>query len=133
MLILPFIHNIVDNTTLKVNTIKFLTIGGQNLWEEKSSLHIDKDILNPNDIYRKSIPIKFDKTLQLCEVDTEKTIISDFYKWEEIDLQDTETFCWKSYYYFNGSNKLCWLETPDSEKLGKYNVKDLIKAIIQKK
>ncbi len=133
MLILPFIHNIVDNTTLKVNTIKFLTIGGQNLWEEKSSLHIDKDILNPNDIYRKSIPIKFDKTLQLCEVDTEKTIISDFYKWDEVSLDDNETFCWKTYYYFSGNDDVSWLNIPETEKLGKYKVKDLIRAVVRKK
>jgi hypothetical protein len=133
MLILPFIHNVVNNNNFEVNIIKVLTLGGQILWEEKNSLHLDNDILNPNDIYRKNNPIKYDKTLQLCEVDTNRTNISDFYKWEEISLEDTETFCWKTYYYFNGTNRLCWLEIPDNEKLGKYSVKDLIKAIVQKK
>jgi hypothetical protein len=133
MLILPFIHNTVNNNNFEVNIIKVLTLGGQTLWEEKNTLHIDNDILNPNDIYRKSSPIKYDKTLQLCEVDTDKTNISDFYKWEEIALEDSETFCWKTYYYFTGSNRQCWLEPPDTEKLGKYNVRDLIKTIVQKK
>ena len=132
MLILPFIHKIVNNNTFEVNIIKVLTIGGYTLWEEKNTLNIDTDILNPNDIYRKNKVINFDKNLHLCEVDIEKTIISDFYKWEEISLNDTEIFCWKSFYYFTGDN-MCWLEPPTSEKIGKYNVNDLIKMIIQKK
>jgi hypothetical protein len=134
MLILPFIHKINKNNNIfEVNTIKFLTVGGQLIWEEKSSFDIDSDILNPNDIYRKNKPIKYDKSLQMCEIDNIKTNILEFYKWEEIDLDNTETFCWKTYYYLNGGNNQCWLEIPDSEKLGKYKVKDLIKAIIQKK
>lgn len=132
MLILPYIHNIVINNKLEVNVIKVLIIG-KNIWEEKSTLHIDKDILNPNDIYRKKGLIKFDKTLNLYEVDSNKTNISDFYKWEEISLNDTETFCWKTYYYFTGSDKVSWLEIPESEKLGNYKVKELVKAIVQKK
>jgi hypothetical protein len=133
MFIVPFTHNIVDNNNFEINVIKILTIGGQQLWEEKTPLHIDDDILNPNDIYRKSPVIKFNKTLQLCEVDTEKTHISDFYKWEELAIDDNETFCWKTYYYFTSSNKVSWLEAPDNEKIGKYSIRDLIKTILQKK
>lgn len=133
MLILPYTHSVVNNNNLDVNVIKLLTIGGKTLWEEKSSLHIDKDILNPNDIYRKSTTIKFDKSLQICEVDIEKTNISDFYKWEEISLNDNETFCWKTYYYLTGSNNMSWLEIPDSEKIGSYKIKDIVKSIVQKK
>lgn len=133
MLILPYIHSIVNINNLDINIIKVLTISGKTLWEEKSSLHIDNDILNPNDIYQKSVPIKFDKNLYLCEVDDKKTNISDFYKWEEIELSDNETFCWKTYYYFTDNNKLSWLEVPDSEKIGNYKVKDLIKMIVLKK
>lgn len=133
MFIVPFTHTVVNNNNFEVNIINVLTIGGKYIWEEKASLHIDKDILNPNDIYRKSTVIKYDKNLQLCEVDTEKTNISDFYKWEEVGLEDSETFCWKTFYYFTGNNKLSWLDVPDSEKIGKYNVKDLIKSIVQKK
>lgn len=133
MFIVPFTHSIVNNNTFEVNVIKILTIGGQNLWEEKSSLNIDNDILNPSDIYRKGPVIKYDKNLQLCEVDIEKTKISDFYRWEEVALDDSETFCWKTFYYFTGNNKLSWLEIPNNEKIGKYNIKDLVKAIVHKK
>jgi hypothetical protein len=133
MLILPFTHNIHNTNNLNVNTIKFFTIGGKLIWEEENSLHIDKDILNPNDIYRKSKPIKFDKKLKLCEVNDIKTNISDFYKWEEINLEDSDTFCWKTYYYFTGTDNMCWLNIPETEKIGDYKVKDLIQTIILKK
>ena len=39
---------------LMLMSIKLLTIGGQIIWEEENTLHIDNDILNPNDIYRKN-------------------------------------------------------------------------------
>jgi hypothetical protein len=133
MFIVPFTHSVINNNNFEVNVIKLLTIGGKQLWEEKTSLHIDNDILNPSDIYRKSPIIKYDKNLQLCEVDIEKTNISDFYKWDEVDINDTETFCWKTFYYFTGSNRLSWLDVPDNEKIGKYNIGDLIKTIVQKK
>jgi hypothetical protein len=133
MIILPFIHKVINNNnTFKVNVIKFLTIGGYTLWEEKSLLSIDNDILNPNEIYRKNDIIKFDKNLYLCEIDTDKTKISDFYKWEELSLNDRDTFCWKTFYYFIGNDKVCWLESPLSEKLGKYSIKDLINKIVRK-
>ena len=66
-------------------------------------------------------------------MDTEKTHISDFYKWEELSIDDNETFCWKTYYYFTSSNNVSWLEAPDNEKIGKYSIKDLIKTILQKR
>ena len=133
MLILPFIHNVTNQNTIQIHTIKVLTLGGRGIWEEDNSLNLDKDILNPNDIYRKGTTIKFDKQLQLCEVNTEKTKISDFYKWDEIDFEDTETFCWRTYTYLTGNDSANWLDIPSSEMLGKYTVKDLIAKIVQKK
>ena len=133
MLILPFIHNVVNQNNIQINTIKILTIGGRGIWEEDNSLNIDKDILNSNDIYRKGAIIKFDKQLQMCEVDTEKTRINDFYKWEEVAFEDTETFCWRTYIYLTGDNNSNWLDIPKNELLGKYSVRDIIKKIIQKK
>jgi hypothetical protein len=132
MFIVPFIHNCIDQNILKINIIKILTIGGKNLWEETNSLHIDKDILNPNDIYKKNKPIKLDKKTLLCEIDQTKTQISDFYKWEEIELDNNDIFCWKTFIYLTGNNDTTWLDIPDSEKIGPYLVKDIIKKIMKK-
>jgi hypothetical protein len=141
MLILPFIHGVLKNTNknntsntsttnnFQVNIIKILTIGGNTIWEEDNSLHIDNDILNPNDIYRKKEPIKYDGNLHLCEVDTDKTNVSGMYNWNECDLNDSDTFCWRTFYYFT-NNTSCWLESPDNEKLGNYSIKKLINVII---
>jgi hypothetical protein len=62
-------------------------------------------------------------------VDTNKTNLSEMYNWSECALDDSNTFCWRTFYYFTNNN-LCWLEIPNNEKLGKYNVKDLIDKII---
>ena len=132
MLILPFIHNVISNNTtsnFQINVIKVLTIGGNTIWEEDSSLHIDNDILHPNDIYRKEEPINYDNHLQLCEVDINKTNISEMYNWNECELNDSNIFCWRTFYYFT-NNKSCWLEPPNNEKLGNYTIKELIGAII---
>lgn len=133
MFIIPFTHNIIDQNTFKINVIKLLTIGGNSLWEENNSLNLDKDILNPNDIYKRGTQIKFDKNTYLCEVDCEKTNISDFYNWDEIDLKDTDTFCWRSYFYLTGNDNISWLNIPENEKLSKYLVKDLVRTIVHKK
>lgn len=133
MLILPFTHKSVVQNNFEVNIINILTVGGKNIWKEDDTLNIDDDILNPSDIYRKGNIITYKKKLQLCEVDDEKTNIKDFYNWKELDITDSDTFCWRTLYYFTGFNKLCWLETPNSEKLGNYTIQELIKIIIEKK
>jgi hypothetical protein len=133
MLILPFIHKVINQQTFNINIIKFLTIGGNIIWEENDNLDIDNDILNPNDIYCKTGVSKYDKKLFLCEVDTIKTDITNFYVWDEVDATNSDLFCWRTYYYITGSTKSNWLAIPDREKIGKYNVKDLINTVIKNK
>jgi hypothetical protein len=131
MFILPFIHKVVNQQSFDINIVKFLTIAGKGLWEEEKIVRVDKDILNPNDIYRKGKPIKLDKLLRLYEVDEIKTNISDFYMWDEIEKDDNETFCWRTYYIITGDKGISWLDIPDDEKLGNYKLKDLINAVVR--
>ena len=132
MFILPFIHKVTSQPSFDINIIKFFTVGGDSIWEEEKGLRIDKDILNPNDIYRKGKPIKIDANLKLYEIDLTKTNISEFYKWEEIDINDKDIFCWKTYYILTGKNNISWLDIPEDEKIGKYKLKDLVKEIVKK-
>lgn len=135
MFIIPFIHNIFKETQSNINihTIKILTIGGKQLWEENNNLDIDHDILIPNDIYRIGDISKIGKNLKLCKVDTSKTNINDYYKWEEISINDTDTFCWRTYIQIIDNNNYNWLNIPDNEKLGKILLRDIIDAIIKTK
>lgn len=133
MFIVPFIHKVVNQNTLEINVIKLLTIGGSELWEEDNKLNVDKDILNPNDIYRTKLQLKLNKQVSLYEVDVEKTNISDFYKWEDITPENEETFCWRTFIYLQDKTGANWLEIPETERLGKFLVRDVIKTIIQKK
>jgi hypothetical protein len=53
--------------------------------------------------------------------------------WEDIEIDNKDTFCWRTFIYLADSAGSNWLEIPETEKLGKVLVRDLIGAIIQKK
>ena len=83
MFIIPFVHTVINQpninqTTININTIKILTIGGRNIWQEENILDIDKDILNPNDLYRATKKtIKLSNNIFLYEIDANKTNVLD--------------------------------------------------------
>lgn len=132
MLIVPFIHKVTNNIFFDIHTIRILTVGGKSLWEEPDGLNIDKDILNPSDIYRTKNTIKIDKNIHLCEIDLKKTNMDDIYKWSEIDLNDNETFCWRDYVYMVGKNEESWLNIPKNEKLGNTCVNKILLSVLEK-
>lgn len=126
MFIVPYIHNRKKLEHTIVNLFTILTIGGKYVWEEDNNLDIETDILHPNGIYLETIPSKLGEIV-LCKVDTSKTDINDFYKWDEIDKEDTTTFCWKTIYTFQGISEdiKWWLPIPMEEKLGPYTYNEL--------
>lgn len=130
MFIIPYIHNHKKLSNTIVNIFTILTIGGKYVWEEDNSLDIEGEILHPNGIYLKNKPTKYNNII-LCNVDTTKTDINDFYKWNEIDKDDNNTFCWKTIYTFNGNNEdiKWWLPIPKEEKLGQYTYNELCKLM----
>lgn len=135
MFIVPFTHNIVKQTqnNINIHTIKILTIGGRQLWEENSKLDIDNDILIPNDIYRTGDIIKLGKNIKLCKVDISKTNMNDYFKWDEININDTDTFCWRTFIQIIDTNNHNWLNIPDNEKFDRFLIRDIIDTIIKTK
>jgi len=117
---------------MNIHSIDLLTIAGKNLWEENDSLHLDHDILESNDLYRIGTTLQL-SNITLCEIDTTKTNINDFYKWNEIDLNNDTTFCWKKYYYILGDKNESWLNIPEYEKLSQITVQPILKTIIDSK
>jgi hypothetical protein len=133
MFIVPFICKVFNQNNMTIYSIHVLTIGGNQLWEEEDHLRTKEDVLEPNDIYGKG-DIQVVDTLRLCEVDTERTQIADFYKWKELPAHDQETFCWRDFYYFAGQKQNqtdSWLDTPSKEHLGSVSVARIVHAIIQ--
>jgi hypothetical protein len=123
MIIIPFIHKVTNEKDMNVHSIRVLTVGGKDLWEEsKGSV---KKILESNGIYSKKTK-KYDN-VYLCEVDTVKTDINDIYKWNELDINDNETFCWRDYVFLKGKNNECWLQYPKNEMILK--ITEIIKGI----
>lgn len=118
---------------MTIHSIHVLTIGGTQLWEEAGHLRLKEDVLEPNDIYERG-DVRVIGGICLCEVDTERTQIDDFYKWKELPIHDQETFCWRDFYYFTGVNnnaKDSWLDIPSKECLGSVPVSQLISTIVQ--
>jgi hypothetical protein len=131
MFIIPFTHKIVSLNQIQVHVFTILTIAGKYLWKENNSLHIINDILTPNDIYLLNKPIKH-KDLYLCEVDSKKTELDNFYKWDEIDSKEEETFCWRTFYTFGQQqNDMSWLPIPSNENLEPYSCKDLFHILLK--
>ena len=135
MFIVPFTHNIVKQkqNNINIHTVKILTIGGRQLWEENSKLDIDNDILIPNDIYRIGDIKKLGKNIKLCQVDSSKTNMNDYFKWEEININDNDTFCWRTYIQIIDNNNHNWLNIPDSETIGRVLLRNILSTIINTK
>jgi hypothetical protein len=132
MFIIPYIYKIKTQNNIKSHIIQILTIGGNELWEEASSLDIQTDILIPNSLYSTSTPFTQLKgqNIYMCEIDTDKTTLSDFYNWNEINISDSDTFCWRTFMYITDLNNNIWLPIPKSEKLSNFRIKDLIDAVL---
>lgn len=132
MFIIPFTHVIKKENNIIIHVIKLLCIGGRDLWEEFDTNNIAKDILEPNSLFCTTTPFINLKgqDIFICEIDGTKTTMSDFYNWEEISLDDNETFCWKKIIHITDTNQNTWLPIPDSEKMSNFKVKDIIQAIL---
>ena len=126
MFIIPYIYKKVSIHPMQITIFQFLTIGGTVLWSESDDLDVEGDILNPNGIYLSDVPIRY-KDAYCCPVDTERTAMGDFYKWEEIAKGDKETFCWRTFYVFGEeTNYRGWLPIPEQDMLGGYSCRSLM-------
>ena len=124
MILLPYIHKVTTVNNITVNSYTILTIGGTTLWEEiddVKELSIE-DILQQNDIFTDSIKKITD--VYLCSVNSNKTSVTDFYKWSEIP--NTDTFCWRTLYTFGANN--AWLPHPN-ECIGQYTYESICQML----
>jgi hypothetical protein len=117
MIILPFMHKQTVVNHITVHAFTILTVGGVELWEEE-----DTTVLEENGIFTESITQTED--IKLCRVDTQKTKMSEFYKWEEIT--DQETFCWRTLYTFGDQQN--WLPHPE-ESIGRLSYHDICRIL----
>jgi len=131
MFIIPFTHKTCILNNINIHVFTILTIGGNKLWKEHPSLDIQSDILLPNSIYLLQDPIKY-KTAYLCQIDESKMDMNDFYKWDELKVDDNQTFCWRVFYTFGKDKEYCsWLPIPEYETFGDYSYNELFKVMSQ--
>ena len=126
MFIIPFIHKTKQINSMTIHCIQVLTIGGTTLWKENALFQLEADILHPNGIYLNRTPFQW-KDAYFCSVDTNKTVMDDFYEWSEIPKQ-SDMFCWRTFYTF-GDKSACdsWLPIPS--QLEPYSCHDLFTYI----
>jgi hypothetical protein len=120
MILLPYIHRVTTLHSIPVHSYTILTIGGTQLWTEFDNTVTD--ILECNDLYTDHITEMED--ICLCSINTEKTNVTDFFKWNEIS--DQTTFCWRTLYTFG--EKQNWLPHPN-EYIGDYSYQDVCDLI----
>ena len=114
---------------MQITMIQVFTVGGTMSWKEDSSLDLESDALHPNGIYLQGPPIQRGE-IYLCPVDTEKTNLSDFYQWTEISPDDTDMFCWRTFYITGeSSNYRSWLPIPAKETIGSHSVQEICDMI----
>ena len=114
---------------MMLTTIQILTIGGTCPWIEDDSLEIERDILHPNGIYLTSKPIT-KRDFVLCPVDSTTTAMDDFYRWKDVESDNKEIFCWRTFHIAGDeTNYKGWLNVPLSEQFGSYSYIDLFDAI----
>ena len=126
MFIIPFIHNKPKHASQHIHQYYILTIGGTELWSDPDIINIEADILLPSGIHIHGSPFTLNGAI-FCEVDTSKTIMSDFYKWDEISIEDRSTFCWRTFYTFDSKD---WLPTPKHASIGPYLYQDVFDMIL---
>ena len=114
---------------MQITMFQLLTIGGTLPRKEDSSLRLEEDILHPNGIYLQGQPIQRND-MYLCPIDPIKTNLSDFYQWNELSQNDTETFCWRTIYVTGEPNNYRgWLPIPKTETLGQYSLQEIFDII----
>ena len=113
MILLPYVHIITTVNQIPVHSYTILTIGGKALWIEDLKEDLDgltegivEQTLINNELFTDLI--EYRDNVCLCRIDTEKTQMTEFYKWSEIT--DDETFCWRTLYTFG--EKQNWLPHP---------------------
>jgi hypothetical protein len=122
MYIVPFIIKTNTLNLMKITSIKLLTIGGHSLWEEYTTATVET-ILTINDLHMSDLHTltlsTSEKECHLCEIDTDKTNMDDFYKWDELNPH-TDTFCWRTFYLIgNDHDSTSWLPMSDSDNFYK--------------
>lgn len=110
MIVAPF--SVVKSKTpagITVYRIRLMCQGGKTPWTEEQQ-PID-DVLHPNGIFAKKtkkVTLTNKQECILAEIDTNKTDMSSMYDWHEIDVNDSETLCWRTF-TVGLSGKTVWL------------------------
>jgi hypothetical protein len=89
----------------------FLSHAGKSVWEEPELLSdktIKKEYCESNGLYVKNLFLDTKKQIAYIEIDTSKTILSDFYSYEESIQKSEKPECWRNFYFIQDKNHTYW-------------------------
>lgn len=101
---------------------------GDYLWEE-TDINIEKDILEPNELFPFKPPILKDNAVWV-HIDHKKTNIKSMFNWREISLANTNTtLSWRTFIFIDNNTNEQWLTCPGNMILGNMNLVDIAREI----
>lgn len=116
MIVAPFTYTTFQTEKgINIHRIQLLCQGGSQPWVEEAQPI--KDVLEPNGIYSKQtteIKLPNNQNCVLALVDTKKTDMSSMYTWHELDINDEENLCWRTF-TFGTSGQTLWLPFPNDK------------------
>lgn len=129
MFIIPYVYTEKQTKTHTIKKIHLLC-EGDHLWEE-TDIDIEKDILEPNDLFSLKPPILKDN-ITWIHIDHKKTNINSMFNWREIPLINTNaTLSWRTFIFIDNNTNEQWLTCPENTMLSNMKLRDIIKEIQQ--
>lgn len=114
MKVLPFALTQRQQNDFQIHCLLlFLTHAGKSVWKTEepgclSEKTLIEEYLEPNDIFAKNIKMDAKKNIAYIEIDTSRTMISDFYTWDEAIQKPSKPECWRRFYFIQDKEGLSW-------------------------
>lgn len=110
MKVLPFFLTHKQGQLSATKCTLFLAHGGKAYWQTEEPTVSEESLvehyLKPNGfVWKRILP---SPGIVYVEIDPEKTVLQDFYTWEESLKVPQKPECWRSYYFFKDPTGVDW-------------------------
>lgn len=111
----------------------FLANGGRVCWQtdEKTVTkeQLVEEYLEPNGLV--PLNIYMEDSIILVQIDPEKTILDNFYTWEEVYQKKQRYECWRHFYFFKDSMNADWFTPKDTNDLDDGSIQEYYEDILR--
>jgi hypothetical protein len=111
----------------------FLANGGRVCWQtdEKTVTkeQLVEEYLEPNGLV--PLNIYMENSMILVQIDPEKTILDNFYTWEEVYQKKQRYECWRNFYFFKDTMNAEWFTPKDTNDLDDGSIQEYYEDILR--